>query len=195
MRERLASPPVNLQHVCACVRLNLPSTAPPLPAVGLAESSFYNTSTSCYDSSAPPPAHSSSSADTAVIVAATVGSVVGVALLAAAVFLLYRRKRRQQLRPRDLEQLSKQGSGEDLSSLPSGKLSSVGTLQGKPPMSGQASGELQSHLLRARFGPIDGVQLGELLGRGAFGRVYRGAKVDGMEGGEGEQRCTEGCLR
>ncbi|PSC72637.1 kinase [Micractinium conductrix] len=142
--------------------------------IGLAESSFYNTSTSCYDSSAPPPAHSSSSADTAVIVAATVGSVVGVALLAAAVFLLYRRKRRQQLRPRDLEQLSKQGSGEDLSSLPSGKLSSVGTLQGKPPMSGQASGELQSHLLRARFGPIDGVQLGELLGRGAFGRVYRG---------------------
>lgn len=28
--------------------------------------------------------------------------------------------------------------------------------------------------LLCSFGPIDGLQLGELLGRGAFGRVYRG---------------------
>jgi hypothetical protein len=44
-------------------------------------------------------------------------------------------------------------------------------------MSRAASGELNSHFLRTRFGAIDGMQLGDLLGQGDFGRVRPGAKM------------------
>jgi hypothetical protein len=65
--------------------------------------------------------------------------------------------------------LSKAGSGAELASLPM-----FGSQSYDKHLSGQASGELHNQIMRTRFGPIDGVQLGELLGRGAFGRVYKG---------------------
>ena len=145
----------------------------------------------CFDSAYQPPAGSG----TPAWVWAVVGSVAGVVALAAAAaaFVLRRRRRRAQqvlhlpagrADSGDLEKgklggschghLSKDGSVAELHSLGSGALSSLASSHDKLAMSGQASGEVNRHFMRTRFGPIDGVQLGELLGRGAFGRVYRG---------------------
>lgn len=138
--------------------------------VGTAQYTYTNMTSTCYDSSNS----GSSGGGVPAWVGAVVGAVVGCALLALlGAALLWRRKRhyQRQLAVADEERLSKCGSHAELASFGSGKLTSVDT---NTRLSGQPSGELPQPFLRTRFGSIDGVQLGELLGRGAFGRVYRG---------------------
>lgn len=146
-----------------------------------------NLTTSCYDSApdygaAPGDSSSGGLPTWATALIAVLG---GCAALAAGALLLwwcwYRRRLQRQLAAADEERGgSKGGSGADLASLASGKPASCDDAPhdrlsrgGSAALAGQPSGELQS-FLRTRVGPIDGVQLGELLGRGAYGRVYRG---------------------
>jgi hypothetical protein len=137
-----------------------------------------NVITNCYDSSAPTGAHTDGG--TPAWVWAVVGSVLGCLALAGIAATLFFRRRRRQHAAQAAEAaaagdesgrgLSKAGSGAELASL-----SMFGSQSYDKHLSGQPSGELHNQIMRTRFGPIDGVQLGELLGRGAFGRVYKGA--------------------
>ena len=118
---------------------------------------------------------------------AVVGSVAGVAALAAVggAWWWHRRRRRAA----DAAAAGKLGgdlalteAGATAGSIDStGKdhtgelgLHSTGTMNSAGSGGVRGSGDLQSTLLRTRFGPIDGVELGELLGRGAFGKVFKG---------------------
>ncbi|PRW55899.1 kinase [Chlorella sorokiniana] len=159
--------------------------------IGRAMYSFINGTTSCYDSSYQPVEESGGGFPTWAI--AVIASVVGCALLALlAVAFLWRRKRRLEAQLEAAKsgslpdeenggRMSKHGSGADLAFAGGGALGSYdhtmssrnsGKLSGKP--SGELASPMHSQWLRARFGPIEGLQLGELLGRGAFGKVYRG---------------------
>ncbi len=115
---------------------------------------------------------------------ALIGGLAGCAALALGLLLFwwcsYRRRPQRELAAVDEEQGSKSGSTGDLASLPSGKPASHIVKRDNlscsctTSLSGQPNSELQRSFLRTRFGPIDGVQLGHLLGRGGFGRVYKG---------------------
>lgn len=143
-----------------------------------------NTNTTCYDSSY----HTPSSSGTPSWVWAVLGSVLGCAVLAAVGgALLWRRKKRKLMTVHLAAPVSPNGDleeGQSSGKLGSDSLSKAGSTveldslgphsHDKMRMQPSGSGELHTHFLRTRFGPIDGVQLGELLGRGAFGRVYRG---------------------
>ena len=182
-------------QACACIccvpvrptpRLAAHLPAPCVPArsldwhsaVGSGRYTMANVITNCYDSSAPTGAHTDGG--TPAWVWAVVGSVLGCLALAGIAATLFFRRRRRQHAAEAAEAaaagdesgrgLSKAGSGAELASL-----SMFGSQSYDKHLSGQPSGELHNQIMRTRFGPIDGVQLGELLGRGAFGRVYKGA--------------------
>lgn len=167
----------------------LNATAPPVsssPAEGRAAYALLNLTSTCYDSSpgstSTKGGDSSSSSGGGVPswVWAVVGSVLGCAALAmVAAALMWRRKKRLQAQLAAVaasvdeeSRLSKSGSGAALAPL-AGFDSAGRRLSGKPSaalsdelggshLSGQLSG-LHSQMMRARFGPIDGVQLGELV--------------------------------
>ncbi|KAL4418911.1 hypothetical protein ABPG77_003701, partial [Micractinium sp. CCAP 211/92] len=152
--------------------------------VGTANYTLKNLTTTCYDSAPDYGTAPAGYGGLPTWAKALIGTLAGCAALALGALLLwwclYRRRLQRKLAAADVEQGSKGGRAADLASLPSGKLASHDAHRdklsrgGSASLSAQPSGELQSQFLRTRVGPIDGVQLGELLGRGAFGRVYRG---------------------
>ncbi|KAL4457609.1 hypothetical protein ABPG75_012474 [Micractinium tetrahymenae] len=152
--------------------------------IGTAMYTLKNMNTTCYNSAPEYGAATGGGDGLPTWAKALIGALAGCAGIAlgflAYWWCWYRRRLQRQLAAADEERASKHGSGADLASMGSGKLTSYDAQRdklsrgGSASLSAQPSGKLQSPFLRTRFGPIDGVQLGELLGRGAYGRVYRG---------------------
>eukprot|EP00887_Chlorella_sp_A99_P007343 scaffold2.g7343.t1 len=105
---------------------------------------------------------------------AVVAVCAALVVAAVAAALLWRRRRRRravQLLPaiHKVESAEK-GLGSGDKGLGSGLEFSEGTSS----MGHTGSGALHSTMWKAKVGIIEGLQLGDLLGRGAFGRVYKG---------------------
>lgn len=134
---------------------------------------------------------------------AVVGTVAGLAALAAGAAAFFWRRRRQQqgqalgLKPEDcMESGSAKGSDDRKGlvvsrggSLQPDQSGSVHGGAGSGGLNGQAHGsaELHTTFMRTRFGVIDDLQLGEVLGRGAYGRVGAAAW---REAADGAARCA-----